>query len=116
LVGVPMRRVIRIVQEQRDARYKLLRGYFHGADDDSDEELAQEQLSSITLPAGADAIGRRVSEVTKSLAQARIIKLRHRSGINIDPLIDPLLSDGDTLVLSGTCEALALAEDVLLRG
>ncbi|HSV35606.1 MAG TPA: monovalent cation:proton antiporter-2 (CPA2) family protein, partial [Ramlibacter sp.] len=35
LVGVPMRRVIRIVQDQRDARYSLLRGYFHGADDDT---------------------------------------------------------------------------------
>jgi CPA2 family monovalent cation:H+ antiporter-2 len=35
LVGVPMRRVIRVVQDQRDARYNLLRGYFHGADDDS---------------------------------------------------------------------------------
>jgi len=35
LVGVPVRRVIRIVQEQRDARYKLLRGYFGGADDGS---------------------------------------------------------------------------------
>jgi len=28
LVGVPMRRVIRIVQDQRDARYNMLRGYF----------------------------------------------------------------------------------------
>ena len=39
LVGVPMRRVIRIVQDQRDARYNLLRGYFHGADDDTVDEL-----------------------------------------------------------------------------
>ena len=38
LVGVPMRRVIRIVQDQRDARYNLLRGYFHGADDDDAHE------------------------------------------------------------------------------
>eukprot|EP01035_Chromulina_nebulosa_P012819 gene12819-17080_t len=29
LVGVPMRRVIRVVQDQRDARYNLRRGYFH---------------------------------------------------------------------------------------
>ena len=28
LVGVPMRRVIRVVQDQRDARYGLLRGWF----------------------------------------------------------------------------------------
>jgi hypothetical protein len=39
LVGVPMRRVLRVVQQQRDARYGLLRGYFHGADDDTVDEL-----------------------------------------------------------------------------
>jgi CPA2 family monovalent cation:H+ antiporter-2 len=35
-----MRRVIRVVQDQRDARYNLLRGYFHGADDDGIDEIA----------------------------------------------------------------------------
>ena len=40
LVGVPMRRVLRVVQQQRDARYGLLRGYFHGADDDTVDELS----------------------------------------------------------------------------
>ncbi|KTT10376.1 NAD-binding protein, partial [Pseudacidovorax intermedius] len=38
LVGVPMRRVIRLAQEARDARYHLLRGYFRGADDDASLE------------------------------------------------------------------------------
>jgi CPA2 family monovalent cation:H+ antiporter-2 len=33
LVGVPMRRVIRMVQDAREQRYGLLRGFFHGADD-----------------------------------------------------------------------------------
>ena len=33
LMGVPMRRVVRRVEEMRDERYSLLRGYFHGADD-----------------------------------------------------------------------------------
>ncbi|HRC39862.1 MAG TPA: cation:proton antiporter, partial [Rubrivivax sp.] len=41
LVGVPMRKVIRQTQEARDARYGLLRGYFHGADDDTVAELSQ---------------------------------------------------------------------------
>jgi hypothetical protein len=50
LMGVPMRRVLRIVQDQRDARYQLLRGYFHGADDDGADELEQERLSTVTLP------------------------------------------------------------------
>ena len=46
LVGVPMRRVIRVVQDQRDARYGLLRGYFHGADDDTVDELQHARLRS----------------------------------------------------------------------
>ena len=41
LVGVPMRRVLRVVQDQRDARYNMLRGYFHGADDDTPNERDQ---------------------------------------------------------------------------
>ena len=53
LVGVPMRRVIRVVQDQRDARYSLLRGYFHGADDDTVDELQQARLLSVTLPPAA---------------------------------------------------------------
>jgi len=50
LVGVPLRRVLRLVQEQRDARYQLLRGYFHGADDDSVSEREQERLATVSLP------------------------------------------------------------------
>jgi CPA2 family monovalent cation:H+ antiporter-2 len=50
LVGVPMRRVLRRVQDQRDARYGLLRGYFHGADDDTADELQHARLLSVTLP------------------------------------------------------------------
>lgn len=74
LVGVPMRRVIRVVQDQRDARYGLLRGYFHGADDDTVDERQQARLLSVSLP----------------------------------------LAAGDTLVLSGLPEPLALAEGKLL--
>ena len=47
LVGVPMRRVIRVVQDQRDARYGLLRGYFHGADDDTFAELHRRTARSV---------------------------------------------------------------------
>src|SRR5574343_1723270 len=52
LVGVPMRRVIRLVQDQRDARYGLLRGYFHGADDSDSEDMEQARLTTVSLPMG----------------------------------------------------------------
>jgi len=116
LVGVPLRRVIRIVQDQRDARYNLLRGYFHGADDDSVDELNQERLSSLTLPLGARAIGKPVSLLTLHTFDVRVVSLRRSGGKVMSMAPDPLIEEGDTLVLSGKAEMLALAEQQLLKG
>lgn len=116
LVGVPMRRVIRIVQDQRDARYSLLRGYFHGADDSTEKEFEQERLATVTLPLGARALGRALSQLRLASDGVRVVSLRRSSGRIIDPASDPALEDGDTLVLSGRPEPLALAEEMLLKG
>jgi len=116
LVGVPMRRVIRIVRDQRDARYALLRGYFHGADDDSVDELNQDRLSTLTLPPGAKVVGQPLSQLAPLAAGIRIVSLR-RSGGQVKSINqDLLIEEGDTLVLSGKTEALALAEQKLLKG
>jgi len=114
LVGVPMRRVIRIVQDQRDARYQLLRGYFHGADDGSVDEHTQERLTSVTLPTGAKAVGQALSQCQQLMPDVRIVHLRRRNGRRISPNSDPVLDEGDALVLSGKSEALSRAEEVLL--
>lgn len=116
LVGVPMRRVIRLVQEQRDARYNLLRGYFHGADDSAMDDGAQERLASITLPAGAAVLGRPLRDLADLLPALQVLNLRRHNGKNHAPMPDLLLEDGDTLVFSGRAEDLALAEDQLLKG
>jgi CPA2 family monovalent cation:H+ antiporter-2 len=116
LVGVPMRRVIRIVQEQRDARYNLLRGYFHGADDDTVNEMHNERLSTVTLPSAAGSLGSALSQLALQALGVRVVSLRRGDGKTVDPETDPSLADGDTLVLSGRPETLALAEDKLLRG
>jgi CPA2 family monovalent cation:H+ antiporter-2 len=52
LVGVPLRRVIRLVQDARYERYGLLRDYFHGADDDTASEAQQPRLRTVSLPPG----------------------------------------------------------------
>jgi CPA2 family monovalent cation:H+ antiporter-2 len=115
LVGVPMRRVIRIVQDQRDARYNLLRGYFHGADDDSVDEMHQERLSSFTLPLGAKSIGKPLQNLTLHMLGVRVVNLRRSGGKTLLPADDTLLENGDTLVLSGLPENLSAAEQKLLR-
>lgn len=116
LVGVPMRRVIRVVQDQRDARYNLLRGYFRGADDDTVNEQDEQRLATVTLPLGNKLQGKPLASLVLHAAGVRIVSLRRSDGKALKPLDDTLLEEGDTLVLSGTPEALAVAEDKLLRG
>jgi CPA2 family monovalent cation:H+ antiporter-2 len=115
LVGVPVRRVIRIVQEQRDARYNLLRGYFHGADDASQDELHQERLSSLTMPPGALLIGQPVSAAGLQRLDVRVVSLRRSGGRVVGIESDPTMESGDTLVLSGQIEKLAAAVQKLLK-
>jgi monovalent cation:H+ antiporter-2, CPA2 family len=116
LVGVPMRRVIRMVQDQRDARYNLLRGYFHGADDSTVNELEQERLSTVTLPQGSRSAGQALGSMALPAAGVRVVSLRRSNGKALSPDDQMLLEGGDTLVLSGKPEALAIAEEALLRG
>ena len=115
LVGVPMRRVIRVVQDQRDARYSLLRGYFRGADDDTAQEHGEVRLSTLTLPEGGPTVGQALALFSAALVNVRIVSLRSSSGKLQTVSQGTLLKGGDTLVLSGTPEALAIAEGRLLR-
>ncbi len=115
LVGVPMRRVIRIVQEQRDARYNLLRGFFRGADDGSADELQQERLSSLSLPLSAKSLGRTLAELSLASQGVRLVSLRRKGGQSVALLDDIVLQEGDTLVLSGKTDLLEQAEYKLLK-
>ena len=115
LVGVPMRRVLRTVQEQRDARYGLLRGYFHGADDDTADELQHARLLSVTLPQEGASLGQTLGEQALPESGVSVVSVRRASSAVLRPEDALRLAAGDTLVLSGLPEPLALAEERLLR-
>jgi len=116
LVGVPMRRVVRLTRDARDARYSLLRGYFHGADDDTSEELHQERLASVTLPVAGACVGRPLSDLALHAMGVQVVTVRHAGGRVVAGSDSLVLAAGDTLMLSGLPEPLALAEAKLLRG
>jgi monovalent cation:H+ antiporter-2, CPA2 family len=116
LVGVPMRRVIRTVQDQRDARYNLLRGYFHGQDDDGVDELGHERLQTVTLPVAAKTLGEPLDSLALHAVGVRVMSLRRKGGQLAALGEGTRLEEGDTLVLNGKPQALALAEDKLYRG
>jgi CPA2 family monovalent cation:H+ antiporter-2 len=116
LVGVPMRRVLRLVQEQREARYKLLRGFFRGADDGAVDELQQERLASVLLPLSARSVGRKVGEVEWGSMGVQLVSLRRKTGQVIKLADDLTLMEGDSLLLSGKADMLEQAERLLLKG
>jgi CPA2 family monovalent cation:H+ antiporter-2 len=116
LVGVPMRKVIRLTRDARDARYGLLRGYFHGADDDTVEELQQARLASVTLPQAAACLGRSLGSLALHATGISVVSVRRASGAVSPANDDTVLAAGDTLVISGLPEPLSLAEEKLLRG
>ncbi|MFN7726730.1 MAG: cation:proton antiporter [Rubrivivax sp.] len=116
LVCVPMRKVIRLTRDARDARYGLLRGYFHGADDDTVEELNQARLLSVTLPPASACAGQTLGALALPAVGVSVVSVRRAQG-GVAPASDALvLAAGDTLVISGLPEPLALAEEKLLRG
>ncbi|MDE2565979.1 MAG: NAD-binding protein, partial [Burkholderiales bacterium] len=115
LVGVPMKRVIRVIRDARDARYGLLRGYFHGADDDTVEERAQARLQSVTLPEAVRCLGQTLDAQALHAVGVSVVSVRKAAGGVVAPAPAHVLAAGDTLVLSGLPEPLALAEEKLLR-
>ncbi len=118
LLGVPMARVFRHVREVRGNRYRLLKGYFHGAErvDMEKADRFREQLHAVTLTGGAAAIGKTLAEVHLEDKSVEVTAVR-RGGIRgPEPEPDTILKDGDVLVLYGTPEALESAEHRLLSG
>jgi CPA2 family monovalent cation:H+ antiporter-2 len=116
LVGVPMQRVIRITRDARDKRYHLLRGYFHGADDDTADERNQARLNTVPLPVAAACVGQPLGDQALHAIGVQVVSVRQASGRVVDAHDRLVLSAGDTLVLSGLPEPLSLAEAKLLKG
>lgn len=115
LVGVPMRRVIRITRDARDARYGLLRGHFHSHDDTSLEEQFQVRLRSVILPPHVRCLGHPLGDLALHAMGVSVVSIRRSDGHVIQGDDQTLLGGGDVLVLAGRPETLAVAERKLLE-
>jgi len=116
LMGVPMRRVVRRVEEMRDARYSLLRGYFHGADDLGDDDgHEQVRLQSVPVDDNADAVGRTLEELELAELGVEVTAIRRHGIRGVEPGPETKLRAADIVVLRGLPEALARAEERLSK-
>jgi CPA2 family monovalent cation:H+ antiporter-2 len=118
LLGVPVRRVVSQIRSVRGQRYRLLRGFFHGATDEvaALDESSQPRLHTVRIDAGTYAVGRSLAELALPERGAEVRALR-RHGIRAeDPSPETRFEAGDVIVLLGPPEALEAAEMRLLRG
>jgi CPA2 family monovalent cation:H+ antiporter-2 len=106
-VGVPLSRVMRRMSQVREERYGLLRGLFHGRD----EADSGARLHSVALEPGAPAIGRTLAELDLP-AQVRAVR-RRGVKVKLDAASAGPLESGDVVVLLGSPDALAAAEERL---
>jgi CPA2 family monovalent cation:H+ antiporter-2 len=114
-LGVPLSRVMRRMAQVREERYRLLRGLFHGESDVAADDQALARLHSVSLDAQAYAVGRPISELKLQNIQVRAVR---RAGVrmNLTESEAGVLQPDDVVVAFGSPEALAAAEDRLLRG
>jgi CPA2 family monovalent cation:H+ antiporter-2 len=118
LMGVPLARVVHRVREVRNSRYGLLRGFFRGGDDAVLDTAEQRQLRlhSITLAAGAYAIGRTLAELDLPALGASVTRVRRRGIRASEPGPETRFEAGDVVVVLGEPDALEAAEIHLLQG
>ncbi len=118
MVGVPVRRVVSQIRAVRDQRYRLLRGFYHGASDEAVDldEASQPRLHTVSLEPGAYAVGRTLAELGLERLGAEVTAVRRR-GIRADePGPETRFEAGDVAVLLGRPDALEKAETRLLQG
>ena len=117
LIGIPLNRVVRRIRDIRNQRYALMRGFFHGATDAPDgPDANQPRLRSVTLPAGAYAVGKTIGGLGLDELQVAVSAVRRRSIRGLSPGPETRLMEGDVVVLVGVSGCLERAEGRLLGG
>ncbi len=118
LLDVPTGEIIRHVEHVRRDRYRMLREIFYGQDvamADSNTPFGQ-RLYSVTLSAGAAAIGKKLEDISLQELGVVVTAIRRHGIKGQNPAPDTELHIEDTLVLYGPPENLKKAEELFLRG
>ncbi len=116
--GVPMRRILRRVSQERENRYEFLHGFFSdGTVEQNSETLERlEYLHAIALPESAFAINKQIVQLNLNKQRVVITALR-RDGQEIEsPDGDVKLQANDILLLKGKPRRVERAEQFLLEG
>ena len=114
----PDSRVVNCWTRNAKVATALLRGFFHGEGDAvvDTAEHHQPRLHSVTLAAGAYAIGRTLADLDLAALGAGVTRVRRRGIRAGEPGPETRFEAGDVVVLLGEPDGLAAAEICLLQG
>lgn len=114
MLGIPLRRVVHVVQKARNQRYAMLSGFFPGeGDQQDDDEFSQIRLHSVLLSDSAEAIGKPLSDFALHEIGAEVSVVR-RGKNRLEVEDDFVFEAGDVVVLRGTKDGVMRAELRLL--
>ncbi len=116
LAGKPLAQVLQRLNQERNDRYDLLRGFFRGATDETDMTDGGPRLQSLLLEQNAKAIGLTLEVLNLHGLEVEVRTVRRGRSANLEPLPELVLEAGDIVVMIGGPESLAQAERRLLRG
>ncbi len=117
MLGVEEQRVRAGINEVRHSRYKLLRGFYHGAQTNLLGSQGQPRvlMHAVNLGADAHACGRSVNDLALEQLGVEIQGLQ-RGGSELAVDADTTLQAGDTVRVSGPLAAIEACEARLLGG
>jgi CPA2 family monovalent cation:H+ antiporter-2 len=117
MLGVPQERVQQRIDEVRQSRYRLLHGFYQGAQTSpvDSEGLPKVMLHAVNLGADAYACGRPLTELGLDLLGVEIQAVQ-RDGEEVALATDTCLHAGDAVLLSGPSNAIDACQARLLTG
>ncbi|HQT81536.1 MAG: potassium transporter [Ferrovum sp. 37-45-19] len=117
-LGIPLSKVLKRIRQVRAERYHLMRGFFRGVSDENVEvdEGCQPRLISVLIMDDAYAKGKKIKDLLEGCQGTEITTIRRHGVRNLFPEADTELMAQDIIVLLGSSERLAHAENYLLQG
>ena len=113
LAGIPLKRVVHRVQENRARRYALFSGYLHKVDE---EDEMQPRFLNVSLKNDSAAVGKCLREIELADLNIEVRALRRNNVQGAHPSEELILQSGDILLLLGLAEDLELAANKLQTG
>ena len=116
--GVPINRVLKRIRQTRAARYRTLRGFFHGDSDHDEHEHDSDEprLRSVSLAEGAYAITKVLGDLALGDLGVEVTAIRRQNTQTLEPTGTTRFEAGDVVVMLGVQVALSKAEARLLKG